>query len=821
MSSTLRFTIYSGLALVCAGAALAQVPPAKPTAQTGHHAESPEWSRILEGLKQARPMPQPQGVHPSTVTPPSGLVRFDPKTGTSIHVPNAPGPQFAGSVAPHEAVQPKPGKGAQPATEERTMPEGQSATGAAGVRPDITPTPPSPYYYPYGFPFNSVFKLMGRWNVNGTDYYWLCSASSASDFHLISAGHCVYNHDPTNNGSGTGAGFAAEMWAWPAQTDVVDPVDPVNWPDWPYGVAKMTLMTTYNNWINNSDFNWDFSWITLDRRIGDHVGWMGREWGVNAASLNFDGYPAEAPYVPSTNPYQYPGFDTNNVIGYTCCRIQMSAYVYGGHSGGPDWRFDGTNRYVEGVNSTSNRVGYAEATLLTSQIETDLENTIANDQTARPPATLAQPIEYVFNTTSKGLSQTSVSIGSTLGMTLNAFNAGYADAGNTFADVYLTTDPNNITSGHYIGTWNFGDLGAYIYTVQSASLTVPTTVPPGTYDVGYIVYGSTPAYSSDKNSVVITNQSLNAYCSADGYEPDNGSGSASHLALGGTQAHTICAQSDQDWATFTLTQESGGTIWTSGPSGDTTLTLYNSSLQQIDFNDDSNGNFFSTINRVCGTNSLPAGTYYAVVQSYNNESIIPSYNLSVTMAPCLALASVTASPNSVVGGKTTMGTVSLTEPAPSAATVNLHSSSGAATVPAQVTIAKGQTSHSFSITTTPVTANKPVTITASFNGGTKNGGLTVTAPVPIQLSLAQTTIQGGTSTTGTVTLNGPAPVGGVTVTFSASNGYAKVPASKKIPAGSNSVTFTVGTTTVTSQKVSAITATANGTSRTIKLTITP
>ena len=96
------------------------------------------------------------------------------------------------------------------------------------------------------------------------------------------------------------------------------------------------------------------------RALG-HTGWMGREWGATTSSLNFDGYPAEAPYVPSDNPFQYPGYDANNVLGYTCCRIQLGAYIYGGHSGGPEWRFDGTNRYVEGVNSTSNRAGYAQA----------------------------------------------------------------------------------------------------------------------------------------------------------------------------------------------------------------------------------------------------------------------------------------------------------------------------------------------------------------------------------------------------------------------------------------------------------------------------
>ena len=58
------------------------------------------------------------------------------------------------------------------------------------------------------------------------------------------------------------------------RTDFADPRNPISWPDFPWGVAKMTFETTYTGWINNSDLNWDFSFITLDRRIGDHIGWM-------------------------------------------------------------------------------------------------------------------------------------------------------------------------------------------------------------------------------------------------------------------------------------------------------------------------------------------------------------------------------------------------------------------------------------------------------------------------------------------------------------------------------------------------------------------
>ncbi len=521
-------------------------------------------------------------------------------------------------------------------------PENESTIGPPNAGVQAAATPPGPSYYPYSFPYNSVFRLLLRWNVSGTDYYYLCSASSASDFHLISAGHCVYNHDPIGNNSGAGAGFAAEVWAWPAETDVVDPIDPDNWPDFPYGVSKATYMTTYNAWINNSDLNWDFSFISLDRRIGDHTGWMGREWGVTASALNFDGYPAQYPYVPADNPYQYPGYDANNVAYYTCCRIGLYAYIYGGHSGGPDWRFDGTNRYVEGVNSTSDRAGNAEATLLTSQIETDLDNTITNDQTVRPPTDLAQVIEYVFNNTSKGLLQSSALIGSSFGMTLNAFNAGYVDAGNTTADVYLTTNPDNVASGYYIGSYNLGYLSTYQYSVQNAYLTIPTRIPPNTYYVGYLLYGANSQYGTDRNDVVIAKETLQAYCNADAFEPDNAYTQASLLSSGGTQAHTLCPQADQDWAYFTLSQKSGVTIWTSGPSGDTTMTLYDANLNQIAFNDDNGTNLFSTITQVCGTNGLKPGRYYVQIQSYANATVIPSYNLSLSTTPCLPVAQLSA-----------------------------------------------------------------------------------------------------------------------------------------------------------------------------------
>jgi hypothetical protein len=284
-------------------------------------------------------------------------------------------------------------------------------------------------------------------------------------------------------------------------------------------------------------------------------------------------------------------------------------------------------------------MGYAEATLLTSQIETDLENQIAGDRTTRPPTDLAQVIEYVFNGTSKGLGQTSTEIGYTFPLTLNAFNAGYTDAGDTTADIYLisrlTGDPNHVTSGTYIGTYDFGYLGTFSYTVQTPSIKIPTNVAPGNYYVGYVLNAANGQYGTDKNSVVIEAQQMNAYCNNDAYEPDDFPGRASLLTSGSVQNHTICAQGDQDWAYFTVSSTSAATISTEGyTGGDTTMTLYDSSLNQIDFNDDNGVDFYSTINRTCGANPLRPGTYYVLIQSYRNATIIPYYTLSLSTSAC-------------------------------------------------------------------------------------------------------------------------------------------------------------------------------------------
>ena len=78
----------------------------------------------------------------------------------------------------------------------------------------------------------------------------------------------------------------------------------------------------------------------------------------------------------------------------------------------------------------------------------------------------------------------------------------------------------------------------------------------------------------------------------------------------------------------------------------------------------------------------------------------------LTVNPVPALSSLVLVPAGVIGGSSSTGTVTLTSPAgPGGLVVNLSSSNTAvATTPASVAIAAGQTTATFSVSTTAVVA---------------------------------------------------------------------------------------------------------------------
>jgi uncharacterized repeat protein (TIGR03803 family) len=94
-------------------------------------------------------------------------------------------------------------------------------------------------------------------------------------------------------------------------------------------------------------------------------------------------------------------------------------------------------------------------------------------------------------------------------------------------------------------------------------------------------------------------------------------------------------------------------------------------------------------------------------------------------------------------------------------------------------------------------------------------------PALTVLTLAPSAVVGGQSSSGTVTLGGPAPPGGAIVGLSSSNAsVASVPAAVTVPGGATSASFVVSTNPVKRTKTTTITASYSGSSVSTTLTVT-
>lgn len=178
------------------------------------------------------------------------------------------------------------------------------------------------------------------------------------------------------------------------------------------------------------------------------------------------------------------------------------------------------------------------------------------------------------------------------------------------------------------------------------------------------------------------------------------------------------------------------------------------------------------------------------------------------------LSSITLSPSSVAGGQQSTATVRLTAPAPTGG-VSMKLSTGnsdAATMQGWLDIPQGQTSGTFVISTQPRTA--AVSISATYNAksvtAVLNVGSATPAPAPISLTVSPTSVTGGTSAVGKVTLSSAAPSGGVVVGLNSSNPVGVCPTFVTVPAGTSSASFTITTKAVSATTPVTFTANANG-----------
>ena len=234
---------------------------------------------------------------------------------------------------------------------------------------------------------------------------------------------------------------------------------------------------------------------------------------------------------------------------------------------------------------------------------------------------------------------------------------------------------------------------------------------------------------------------------------------------------------------------------------------------------------FTSGQTIATTTAVSSTTTVTLTASYGGKQA--STTVTITPPSTLSVASLTLNPSSVVGGNTSQATVTLSAAAPSGGAAVSIGSSTTAAVPSVVTlnIPAGQTTGTFSISTSVVSSTTTATISAALNGSTQYATLTITAggngSIPVSsLTINPNSVTSGTTSQGNVGL-AAAPTANTAVTLSSSNpSVASVPATVTVAAGTTNATFNITTGSVSAATTATITATL-GSSQNATIMVSP
>ena len=197
-----------------------------------------------------------------------------------------------------------------------------------------------------------------------------------------------------------------------------------------------------------------------------------------------------------------------------------------------------------------------------------------------------------------------------------------------------------------------------------------------------------------------------------------------------------------------------------------------------------------------------------------------SRNADLVVRPLLG--SVTVSPYRVVAGLPVSGTVTMNGVAlPGGTIVALSSDKPFATVPATVTVPEGATSASFTVNTDPaLTADSSCNISGTLGAVIRTCELTVEKRALSGFSISPLTISSGTAGNGIVAINGRASSRGAVIAMSSSKpSVAWAPGRVTVAPNAMSVSFPVSAGLVTSDTPVTITATYNGTTKSVDVVV--
>ncbi len=211
-------------------------------------------------------------------------------------------------------------------------------------------------------------------------------------------------------------------------------------------------------------------------------------------------------------------------------------------------------------------------------------------------------------------------------------------------------------------------------------------------------------------------------------------------------------------------------------------------------------------------------TFWSVAETLGSNNDWETQIVSFSLSP--VVASVSISPNTLVGGLAATGTLTLSGTAPAGGQlVNLTTNNAGVIVPASITVPQGTSSTTFNITTVSVPADVVVTVTASANLRSSSATLTLKRTAVDAINTQKSSIPGGQSLSASVSLTGNAGVGGLKVDLSVNDPSASVPSTVTVPFGQLFAAFSVSTFPVVDDRIVTIRAFADGLAKTKQVTI--
>lgn len=228
------------------------------------------------------------------------------------------------------------------------------AVAEAAFGPDPQPLAPPAYTYPFpysrwenlpatryaDFPYRTIGKVFFTKFGGGN---FVCSASSISNYAVITAGHCVSD----------GLGHFHTNWVF---------VPAYNSGSAPYGQWTANFLTTRAAWHTGSGNDWeeDIGGAILNKlaglKISQKVGWLGFQSSQSIIQhWHSIGYPAAAPFTGAKMIICAAGYAKTDVVNGALMTFGIGCDTTGGTSGGPLIKnFSNTtvsSNYVNGVNS--------------------------------------------------------------------------------------------------------------------------------------------------------------------------------------------------------------------------------------------------------------------------------------------------------------------------------------------------------------------------------------------------------------------------------------------------------------------------------------